>query len=76
MDVCILEMQYWREYKDAQTEAGFRGHDPTFMEVISHLLNTNIKAQRLTSLPVPKNQWGCTCSDCFKGYMSPRMMYR
>ena len=71
-----MEMQYWREYKDAQVEGGFKGHDIKYMEVINLLLKTGIKLQRLTSLPVPKNKWGCTCGECLNGYLSPHMRYR
>ncbi|DBB07510.1 hypothetical protein WJX82_009247 [Trebouxia sp. C0006] len=76
LDVCILEMQYWREYQDAQVQGGFKGHDVKYMEVINHLLKTGIKLQRVTSLPVPKNKWGCTCGECLNGYLSPHMRYR
>ena len=75
MDVCILEMQFWRQYKDAKSD-GFKGHDPKYLAVLGKLKKTYIRLERLTCLPVPKNKWGCTCGACLGGYLSPRMQYR
>ncbi len=75
LDVCLLEMQFWREYKDARMD-GFKGHHANYMDVIQQLLKTGIKRQRLSCLPVPTNKWGCTCGECLNGYLSPRMQYR
>lgn len=75
MDVCILEMQFQREYRDACLD-GFKGHDAKYMAVIRRLQNTGPKLERLTCLPVPKNKWGCTCGGCLNGHLSPRMHFR
>ena len=75
LDVCLLEMQYLREYQDAHL-VGFRYHDVKYMDVIAQLVKPGIRAQRLSTIPVINNKWGCTCGFCLNGYLSPRMQYR
>ena len=78
MDVCLLEMQFWREFKDGRM-GGFKSHEAKFMDVIAALLSAQgffRAANEALNLQVVRHKNGCTCNECIGGFLSPKMAFR
>lgn len=73
LEVCALEMEYQRECSEARP-SGFTGHEDRYMQVIKLLDKAGGNGKSV--VPIPKSKLGCTCGQCFSGFLSPRTRLR
>ncbi len=80
LDSCISKMQTHRDILESLAQP-FPGHDAALMLIIDHFKAFYADPAQLSSLPIPRNKYGCTCGqdiadDGCAAWLSPRMRYR